>query len=440
MKAAEVNFDGLVGPTHNYGGLALGNVASEINAYSVSNPKAAALQGLEKMRLLMKLGVPQAIIPPPERPNIKLLRNLGFYGKDIEVLQTAQKVAPDIFRAAYSAASMWTANAATVSPSADSQDGRVHITIANLLSNLHRASESKFNYKFFKKVFFDEKYFAVHKPLMAHLNFADEGAANHNRICTEYGLPGLQLFVYGRRAIQKHQVLPKIYPARQTLEASEAIARLHRLQSKKVFFAKQNPLAIERGVFHNDVISLANQNVFIYHEAAYEDTNTVIQTLKEKASRQLSIIEVLGTELSLSDAVDSYLFNSQLLTLPDGLMTLIAPEECRENPSAHQVLLRILASDNPIQSLHFVDCRQSMRNGGGPACLRLRIVLTEEEQKACSSNVFLTEELHQRLVTWVEQHYRDKLKMEDLLDPNLLLESQAALDALTQILNMGSLY
>ncbi|MGA8031441.1 MAG: N-succinylarginine dihydrolase, partial [Casimicrobiaceae bacterium] len=44
-----MNFDGIPGPTHNYSGLAQGNLAAERNAQQVSNPREAALQGLEKM-------------------------------------------------------------------------------------------------------------------------------------------------------------------------------------------------------------------------------------------------------------------------------------------------------------------------------------------------------------------------------------------------------
>ena len=50
--AREFNFDGLVGPSHNYAGLSFGNVASFSNVKSASNPKQAALQGLAKMRAL----------------------------------------------------------------------------------------------------------------------------------------------------------------------------------------------------------------------------------------------------------------------------------------------------------------------------------------------------------------------------------------------------
>ncbi len=439
-KTLEVNFDGLVGPTHNYAGLALGNLASEKNAYKTSNPLKAALQGLNKMRLLMSLGVSQAVFPPHERPFMPFLRGLGFEGNEAKILKTAYQKFPKIFRAAYSASSMWAANSATVTPSADSGDHRVHFTPANLVCNLHRSLEPAMHYKVLKKIFSDPQYFIVHPPLFSHLDFADEGAANHNRFCTGYGNKGYHLFVYGRNGSEKKCVFPKRYPARQSLEASEAIMRLHQLDPNRVFFIKQNPRIIDEGVFHNDVISLVNQNVFLYHQSAFQTVKpSFLDFLKQKFSH-LYLIPISALEISVKAAVKSYLFNSQLVTLKSGKMALIAPLESKERPVAYGVLSRILAEDNPIQVLHFVDCGQSMQNGGGPACLRLRVVLTKEELYACKANVFLNEALYSQLLTWVRKFYRDRLSIKDLLDPALLQESYTALDELTRILKLGTIY
>ena len=62
MKYFEANFDGLVGPTHNYAGLSVGNVASLNNAKNTSNPKQAAKQGLAKMKALADLGMVQGVL------------------------------------------------------------------------------------------------------------------------------------------------------------------------------------------------------------------------------------------------------------------------------------------------------------------------------------------------------------------------------------------
>ena len=152
-KVLEVNFDGLVGPTHNYAGLSYGNEASIANAQQISSPKQAAKQGLHKMRALMDLGIPQAVVPPQQRPNFDLLRECGFVGNEITMLQQAYRYQPELLAACYSASSMWTANMATVSPSCDTKDHKLHITPANLLYNLHRAQEAPFNTKFLQHIF-----------------------------------------------------------------------------------------------------------------------------------------------------------------------------------------------------------------------------------------------------------------------------------------------
>lgn len=434
----EVNFDCLVGSTHHYAGLAFGNLASMHNSQSISNPKQAALQGLEKMALCMRLGIPQAVLPPQSRPNIELLRNVGFHGTDIEVLQQANKQAPMLFSAAFSASSMWAANAATVSPSADTQDGKVHLTVANLISNIHRAQEAKTTYKVLKKIFANPNYFHIHPPLLSTEALADEGAANHNRFANVYTEPGVELFVYGKEVFCNPEKDLIKFPARQSLEASQAIARLHHLDPQRVLFVKQNPAVIDAGVFHNDVVAVSNQNVFLYHELAYENTEQVISYLKKSFPENFYFLKVPNTALSIAEAVNTYLFNSQILTLSNGSMAIIAPQECQESKQGHEILLNIVDADNPIQHLDFINCRESMKNGGGPACLRLRVVLTEEEKKMSHMPVYLSESLYHTLVQWVHKYYRDKLEIKDLLDPLLIQESREALEALTQILQLGS--
>lgn len=433
-KTVEVNFDGLVGPTHHYGGLAYGNVASQSHAKNISHPKKAALQGLEKMLVLIRLGMTQAILLPHERPNINFLRTLGFYGKDLEILKQARIQAPEILNACYSSSSMWAANAATVSPSSDCHDGKLHITPANLITHLHRFLETEFTTEVLKTIFHNPNYFTVHPPLSSQTTLSDEGAANHNRLCQEYDKPGIEIFVYGRS--RASTINPQKYPARQTLEASQAIARRHQLT--QTLFLKQNPEAIEAGVFHNDVISVMNQNVVLYHEKAFD--NDEISLLKKTTSFPIHFLKVLEKELTLHETVHSYLFNSQLITLPNNTMALIAPIESQEIKAAHQVLERLIKEENPIESLHFVDCRESMKNGGGPACLRMRVVMNENELSAIPPAFLFTEERYHQLKEWVEKYYRDTLTPEELLDPKLLEESRTALDALTKLLGLGSIY
>lgn len=444
MEAYEINFDGLVGPTHNYSGLAYGNLASMAHGSLISSPKQAALQGLAKMRTLMRLGIKQAILPPHERPYLPFLRSIGYRGTERDILKQAAE-SPDLIRACTSSAHMWTANAATVSPSADSSDGRVHLTPANLISQLHRSFESDPSTLILKKIFKDPSRFAIHNPLPLQLDFADEGAANHTRFCNAYSSPGIQLFVFGRSSFNKKPYAMGRFPARQTREASEAIARLHLLSDKQTIFAQQNPAAIEAGVFHNDVIAVGNQHLFFYHADAFLDTSQTIQTLEKKfrdcCKSELETIEVSASKISLQTAVSTYLFNSQLITLPDQSMTLIAPIECQQSPVVNQYLQELVDSKkSSIRHVMYLDVRESMCNGGGPACLRCRIVLTEQERQAVLSSIFLTETLYLELVEWIERHYRDQLTPQDLADPDLALESQRALDELSYLLNLGSIY
>lgn len=438
--AVEANFDGLVGPTHNYAGLSWGNVASKSNVRSVSNPKEAALQGLAKMKRLADRGFVQGVLPPHERPHIPTLRALGFSGSDSDVLRAAAEQSPSILAAASSASTMWTANAATVSPSADTSDHRVHFTPANLSAKFHRSIEHAVTGRALKSIFSDESWFAHHPALPSVSQFGDEGAANHTRLCAGYGEPGVELFVYGQIAFNEKAPAPKLYPARQTLEASQAIARLHGLKDSRVVFAQQNPEAIDAGVFHNDVIAVGNGNTLFYHELAFLNEETVLADIRSRLTgTELEAVRVTSEQVPLEDAVSSYLFNSQLLNTPDGMM-LAVPGECREIASVSRYLDDLVLDAGPITSVEVFDVKQSMRNGGGPACLRLRVVLNDDELKAMHHGVLLTDALYERLTTWVEAHYREELSQEDLGDPMLLDEVRKALDELTGILGLGSIY
>jgi succinylarginine dihydrolase len=437
--AYEVNFDGIIGPTHNYAGLSFGNLASQKHGQTTSNPREAALQGLAKMRYLADLGLKQAVLPPQRRPDLGTLRRIGFAGSDADVLWNASKQAPRLLAGAYSASSSWAANAATVSPSADAADGRVHFTPANLITQFHRSLETPATAATLKAIFPDESAFAHHPPLPAGSLFADEGAANHTRLCDSYDSVGIETFVFGRDDSTSHSG-PSEFPARQTLESSRAVARLHQLDPARAVFAQQHPEAIDAGAFHNDVVSVGNQNVLLYHASAYVDAAKVVAEICRKfaacSDAQLFVIEAAEDCVSLKDAISSYLFNSQLVTLPTGGMALIAPVECRENARVAEFIQSVIEADNPIQSTHYIDVRQSMRNGGGPACLRLRVVLTEAELSRVNASVLLTESLYADLIGWVNRHYRDVLRPEDLADPLLARESAQALDELSQLLKL----
>lgn len=431
MTYAEANFDGLIGPTHNYAGLALGNVASAQNAGAVSNPRAAALQGLAKMRAVMGLGCVQGFLPPLRRPDLGVLRALGFSGADRRVIEDAGRTAPDLLANVYSASAMWTANAATVAPSPDTGDGRVHFTPANLASNFHRAIEADGTAKALRHVFRNAARFAHHPPLPGGVHFGDEGAANHGRFARDHGERGVHLFVYGEDGAR--------FPARQRRRASEAVARGCGLDPARCVFVLQGRAALDAGAFHNDVVAVANGTVLFAHEEAFEDRDGAHAAIRAAAPFVL-VIEAKAKAVSLADAVSSYLFNSQLLTLAGGEMALVLPKESEENPRVRAFIDETLAGNNPINRALFLDVRESMRNGGGPACLRLRVVLSEEERSAVDPHFILDDAKIAALEEFVRRHYRDRLSLDDLRDPAFMEEAFAALEALERLIGAKGFY
>lgn len=440
MNFFEANFDGLVGPTHNYAGLSFGNLASSVNAKQNSNPKNAVKQGLNKAKALADMGLIQGILPPQERPNISILKQLGFYGSDAEILADVANNHPKLLTACASASSMWTANAATISSSFESSTGKIHITPANLLNKFHRSLEAPTTSRILKAVFQNEKYFSHHQPLPMHNKFSDEGAANHTRMYQSHNNQGIEVYVYGENSADPSAVKPKKYPPRQTLTASQAITRLHQVKSQKTVFIQQNPDVIDQGVFHNDVIAVGNQNVLFYHQDAFVDTQAKLTEIQYKLGGNIHFIEVSKTAISVKEAISTYLFNSQLVTLNDGSMALIAPNNCQENPRVFNYLQQITSLNTPIKKVHYFDVKQSMANGGGPACLRLRVPLNPQELAAINPACLLNDTLYNGLNLWIDKHYRDRLSIKDLADPQLLNECRCALDELTQIMQLGSIY
>jgi len=441
MTTREFNFDGLVGPTHNHAGLSFGNVASQAHRAAPSNPRAAALEGLAKMRTLANLGHAQALLPPHPRPDWALLRAVGFGGRDAVALDNAAREAPGVLAAAWSAASMWTANAATVSPSADCLDGRVHLTPANLNQKLHRASEHVFTARVLRRVFSNPSHFVVHDALPGTPALGDEGAANHARFAADHGDTGVELFVYGASAFDRRQPGPQKFPARQSDEAGHAIARLHRLSPGRVVHARQHPDAIDAGVFHNDVIALGHRNLLLAHELAFADEDATLGALRRALDPlPLRHLRVTSAEVPLADAVRSYLFNSQLLDREKGGFALAVPAECRQVESVARWLDARLAEADDIRELLVFNLGESMRNGGGPACLRLRVVLTDAEAAALHPGVLFTPALDAALTDWVRRHYRDRITPDDLRDPALANEVARALAELEVLLDLPGLY
>jgi succinylarginine dihydrolase len=205
-------------------------------------------------------------------------------------------------------------------------------------------------------------------------------------------------------------------------------------------FAQQNPDAIDAGVFHNDVIAVGHGSTMFCHERAWLDGNAVLAELASRVGSTFHPVVVRDADVTVDEAVSTYLFNSQLVARPEGGLLLAAPAECREHPRVAAYLDRLLASGGAIAEVVTFDLRQSMRNGGGPACLRLRVPLTDRERTAVPANVFLDDDLADALDAWIRRHYRDRLPTSDLADPSLLEESRRALDELTRLLRIGSVY
>ena len=416
MPLREINFDGIIGPSHNYAGLSFGNLASTRNAGHVSQPRAAALQGIDKMRANLALGLAQGIFVPHARPNREWLSELGATIGDAD---------PALAANAMSASAMWAANAATVSPGPDTLDGRCHVTPANLRTMPHRSHEWPGTLAQLRIAFGDERHFAVHGPVPPA--FGDEGAANHMRLTSRHEDKGAELFVYG--------VSGGAFPARQHVEACRAIARLHGLDPARTLFVEQSEEAIAAGAFHNDVVAVANENVLFAHEQAFADRAALVAFCEAQVPG-FELVEVPAAEVSLADAISSYLFNAQLVTPPDGEMTLIVPTEARETASVWRWLEAHVAGNGPIRRVEMVDVRQSMANGGGPACLRLRVVA---DPATVDPRFLVDDERLDAIAEVVRRHWPVEIDTADLQRPSLIADVERARAELLDLLDLAPL-
>ena len=413
----EINFDGIIGPSHNYAGLSLGNIASSTNAGATAYPREAALQGIAKMRHNLDLGLAQGFFMPLDRPNEGWLGQLATTVADAE---------PHLRAAAFSASSMWAANAATISPAPDTRDGKCHLTVANLQTMPHRSHEWPGTLAQLQLAFADREHFAVHAPVPSP--FGDEGAANHMRLCAGHDSQGIEIFVYGKSGGP--------FPARQHIEASKAVARKHGLGPDRAIFAQQAEIAIAAGAFHNDVVAVANERVLFTHEQAFEYPDALYDWIRS-AMPETEIIIVPADRVSLGDAIKSYLFNAQLVTLPDeGGMALILPSEARDNDAVWGYLTDLVAGNGPIRRLCPVDVRQSMANGGGPACLRLRVVT---DPLKVDQRFMATPQKLDQIARTVAEYWPESIDPGQLSDPKLIAAIRQARNRLLEICQLSEL-
>jgi succinylarginine dihydrolase len=423
----ELQLEGLAGPTHRFSGLGEGNRASIAHRGERSSPRSAALASVLKMRRLLALGMPVALLPPEPRPHFGLLRRLGFAGTEREILESAWRRAPELLEVAASSAFMWAANAATVSPSVDTADGRLHVTPANRLHNLHRSIEAERTERSLRALFGEDPLVHVHPPLPAHPRFADEGAANHTRLVGANG--PVHLFVHGAPG----EPAPRRFPARQAKESFEAIARSHGVERWSMH-ARLRPDAIDAGVFHADVAMVGVLGTLVVHERAFE--RSVIAALRALLGEGLLVIA--ERDLSLDEAVRTYLFNALLLPLADGTLRLVLPAEVEASSAARAVAARLVGRGRPpISGVESLEVEESMKNGGGPACLRLRVPLQDEELSLLHPGLVLDERKLDALEAWISRHYRDRLDARDLADVTLVEEGRAALAELHRILGLA---
>jgi succinylarginine dihydrolase len=426
----EINIDGMIGPSHHFGGLGVENKASELNRAQTSHPRNAALQGLAKMELLDSYGIPQFYLPPPARPAWGWLESLGFSGSKASVLRDCYQEYPILLSAAFSSAFMWTANAASVSCGSDTRSGRAKIKLANLNANLHRSIEEAERLPQLETMFKAVAGVDVLRGLSSSRPLSDEGAANLMRFCTRAGSRGVYAFVYGSEqggsddAAGHFQVGAgtRRRQPRQTRMASALLARSLDLEPADCFLMQQTSAAIDAGVFHNDVIATSHENVLVYHESAFHNSEESVAVIQkrffEKTGQELETHLVASSDLRLDEAVDTYLFNSQICTDSQGQWRMFVPENCSQSTAVQTVLDRLRSQIPRLRTIDYCPLAESMRNGGGPACLRLRVSLTPAQIDQIPGSMRINSSTLSQLRKLVETEYPEKVEPSDFANPD----------------------
>lgn len=438
----EFNIDGLIGPTHHFGGLGIGNIASESNRSRVSHPRMAALEGLSKMRKLYELGIPQFFLPPPKRPNGRWLKAVGFDHSNPDHWKRCFEFFPTVFSSALSSSFMWMANAASVSAGVDCKDGKSRVVVANLAASLHRGQECVERLTQLVDLFRYSNFMEIVAGIPGLTPLRDEGAANIMRLWNAHNHQGIYVFVYGdggRDTIEADGASTllrsaTLHPSRQTLLASRLVSNLLRIHDTRIHFVQQHSDAIDAGVFHNDVIATSHENFLLVHSRAFHNQPLELERISDAFLRQngeaLRILEIEESELALEEAVKTYLFNSQIVTLSDGHWMMLCPMECQQSESVQKMLRRIQNVESRIRDIAFVSLRESMANGGGPACLRLRAYASEREIRNLPAQYRIDDESLAFLEQFIASEYPEAVRLHDFLDGDLRAHCEWISDSL----------
>ncbi len=236
---------------------------------------------------------------------------------------------------------------------------------------------------------------------------------------------GFHVFVYGDA---DNSPRPSRHLARQTLAACQAVARLHRLDPARTFFLQQHPAAIDAGVFHNDVIATSHKNLLLMHEQAFLNAEPELARLasafEQATGTALQVVMVRQEQLSLEDAVKSYLFNSQLLT-PSGdgsAMTMICAAQCERMPQVRDLIDGWIAlSSHPISDVRYVSLDQSMSGGAAPRLFAIAIALPASAIDRFAPSYRLTAHRAAQLAELITDFYPSELTWETLASPENIL-------------------
>ena len=366
----QVFIDCMPGPTNHFGGHAFGNMASMTAKGQHSNPKKAALEWIEKINKLKKIGAYQLILPPHRRP-------LAHYLKHPQLNEL-------------SSGFIWMANAGHFIPNSDTSKRYHQFIPANMNATYHRKYEHMFNTYWIKQILKNIPH-QLHGPLSSD----DEGAANTVRLWNKD--IGIHVAVYGHKNTH--------FPSRQNEDSIKELQEKTNILT--LFKLQQKSIAIDHGVFHNDVICFGFKNTLFCHEHAFENQNEKLNNLKkifhQKTNENLTIIEIKESELTLDECISTYLFNSQVIIQKNNII-LLCPSTVKRNNKSLSITNQ-WQQKGYFSDVQYIDIKSSLMNGGGPACLRLCMYLNGNEIKKIPKQFWASENKIKELTKFINTEY-----------------------------------